>query len=230
MASSPTFSEPLKLPFPWKQGEHLSVVGDTGTGKSTLISRLLLSRLDSITVVTKPDDVKRVGKTVRSVKDIDDPRETHWILQPPYERQYQEIRNVYELTWKEPGWCLCIDELYYVDDFLKMQRLTNRALTQGRSKKLTMVMGMQRPVLVTRFALSQSTHLIVFQQDDRDAKTIGEAAGGKALAQRVMQLGRHEFLWYYRPERQFWVGRYNIKSGELEGVKGARQNEATLAR
>lgn len=202
-------------------------MGDTGSGKSTLLASLLLLRSDYIVVRTKPDDVKWQGKRVRTVKDIDDPRQPYWILEPRHERQYQEIANAYEKTWREEGWCLCIDELFYVDDYLRLGRYTTRAMTQGRSKHLTMVVGMQRPVSVTRFALSQSTHLIVFQQDDRDALTISQAAGGRPLRDAIMSLDRHEFVWYHRAERKFWRGRFDPRTGQLEGLA---QDATTLAR
>lgn len=158
------------------------------------------------------------GKKVRAWKDVSDPRIAHWILEPKYEHQWREAKAMFEDTWREKGWLVCIDELYYVITQLRLEQQVNRGLTQGRSKKQTYVCGMQRPVHVTRFALSQSSHIIVFQQDGRDATTIGDAAGGKPFAQAIMTLNRHEFLWYHRPTRQIWRGKLNKRTGELEGA------------
>lgn len=193
-------------------------MGDTGSGKSTLLARLLESQPDYIVLRTKPDDVKWDGKVVRKASDIDDPRVYHYILEPKYDAQWREARQMFEDTFKEKGWTVCVDELWYVIQQLRLEQPVNRAFTQGRSKKLTFVCGMQRPVHVTRFALSQSSHVIVFQQDGRDAVTIGDAAGGRPFAQLIMSLQRHEFLWYYRPLRQIWRGKLNMRSGALEGA------------
>lgn len=191
-------------------------MGDTGTGKSTLLSRLVLRRSDYIVIRTKSDDVKWQGVKVRTAAEVGrDPREPYWILEPRYERQWEELRRVYEMVWKEGSMCVVNDEQFYIDDELRLKRYSTRMLTQGRSKHITMVMGMQRPVAVTRFALSQSSHLIVFQQDDRDAVTIGDAAGGRPFRQEIMSLQRHEFLWYYRPERRWWRGKFDPATDAL---------------
>ena len=47
-----------------------------------------------------------------------------------------------------------------------------RLLTQGRSKGISVVTGMQRPARISRFALSESTHTIAFFLEGRDRKLI----------------------------------------------------------
>jgi hypothetical protein len=45
--------------------------------------------------------------------------------------------------------------------------------TQGRSKKIPMIMLMQRPVWVSRFAISEATFIQYFGlEDERDQKTV----------------------------------------------------------
>src|ERR1035437_998741 len=41
----------------WKQGEHVIVIGDTGTGKTYLESKILPIRQHVILLRTKPDDI-----------------------------------------------------------------------------------------------------------------------------------------------------------------------------
>ncbi|MGH7955069.1 MAG: hypothetical protein ACREOZ_03830, partial [Gloeomargaritales cyanobacterium] len=86
-------------------------------------------------------------------------------------------------------------------------------LTQGRSNGITAVCGMQRPVGVTRYAMSQATHVLSFGAERRDAKIIGEICGDK-MEQSVNQLHRYEFAWYYRPERTVWVGKVQDLVGD----------------
>src|SRR5262245_63089463 len=42
----------------WKQDEHISIIGPTGTGKSALAAKLLTIRSYTIWVITKPADDK----------------------------------------------------------------------------------------------------------------------------------------------------------------------------
>lgn len=210
----PTY-KPLNIPFRWEQGEHMTVIGDTGTGKSTLLSRLIVTRANYIVLQTKPDDVKWDGKLVHKNSQMDDPRIDRWILRPEYDEQSGEIHAAYERVWREGHWCLVTDELFYVQDMLRMKLQINRNMTQGRSKHITMVNGMQRPVEVTRFAISQSSHVITYRLDERDAKTVGMAAGGKEVENVINSLGSREFLWYHRPSRRYWTGRLDLNSGAL---------------
>lgn len=85
-------------------------------------------------------------------------------------------------------------------------------LTQGRSKGISVVTGMQRPVGVTRFAISQASHVLCFSQEGRDLKTVIEATSPR-LAGPISQLERYEFVWYNRPTREIW-------RGKLQDLKG----------
>lgn len=204
----------MSLPFPWKQGEHMNVVGDTGTGKTTLCARLILERQFVLSLRTKADDTKLPGKVVktanawRKLLPENDPRT---LLYPTYERQGPEIYSALETTWKEGGWCVYFDELYYLTSQIRgwsphIERQINRMLTQGRSMKLTALTGMQRPVLTTRFAMSQATHLIAFRVEGRDRRTLQDVASDE-WSDAVAGLGAYEFAWFHRPSRGIWIGK-----------------------
>lgn len=130
--------------------------------------------------------------------------------------QAPEVGRCIDLVWKQGAWSLYLDELFYVDNQLKLQADVNALLTQGRSKNITVIMGAQRPVRISRFALSEATHVLTFRQDGRDAKTLAEATTPD-LAKKVMSLQRYHFVWYYRPEHQFWTGTLDLQTGELNG-------------
>jgi len=200
----------------------MTVIGDTGTGKTTLIARILEERGYVLSVRTKADKTTLPGKRVRTAKEfarLDIHTHGRVLLDPPYERQATELYQAFETCWKEDGWTINIDELYYVTSQLGsasriIERQINRFLTQGRSKNISIVCGMQRPVSTTRFAMSQSSHLIAFRVEGRDRKTLQDA-GGDEWAASVLSLARYEFAWYYRPERQLWIGTLDPKTGVL---------------
>lgn len=130
---------------------------------------------------------------------------TRILVDPPYEKQLATFWNACELAWRQKGWAVYFDELLYLTD-IGMERQVTRMLTQGRSANLTAICGMQRPVRVTRYALSEPTHLISFRVEPRDVKTLAEL-GAESWAQKVAELEEYQFAWYYRPKRQIWVGR-----------------------
>lgn len=196
----------LRLPFRWKTGEHLSVIGETGSGKTMLISALIRTRKYVISLKSKSDETKLPGQLVRTAKDIDNPRYTRFVLHPSYDRQRYEFAQVLDRVWKQGGWTVNIDELYQIDSLFRLGPFVNRLLTQGRSEHISVVCGMQRPVSVTRFALSQAAHVIVFAQEGRDLKTVIDATTPRMDA-AVKGLKRYQFAWYSRRDSEIWVGK-----------------------
>lgn len=161
----------------------------------------LQSKLGSRTDPKLPGQVIRLSKPFyRGIHD-------RYVVEPAYDNQRAVFINVIDKAFEQGGWTVYFDELYYIEDQLRMKPWENKLLTQGRSKGLTVMVGMQRPVGVTRFALSQSTHIISFSMEGRDvAQTLRQTATDK-LAETVTQLQRYEFAWYYKPTREIWTGR-----------------------
>lgn len=75
---------------------------------------------------------------------------------------------------------------------------------------------MQRPTIVTRFAIGEATHVIAFGMEGRDAKILREATNWE-VAETVVKLPRYHFVWYYVPERTIWIGKLDLPSGHLVG-------------
>ena len=186
-------------PIPWRQGEHVSIIGDTGSGKTFLEARLLELRDNVVVCRTKPDDIKFEGyKTVRSAKAMDVAGK--YLLTPKYERQSIEIADALTRAWEQGSWSVSIDEAYYCVTMLKLEAYINRLMTQGRSKRITVIAGMQRPAWISRFVLSQSTHVFLFATEGRDTKTIAQALTSRLLP-IVEVLRKHEYVYYHRSSR-----------------------------
>jgi ABC-type dipeptide/oligopeptide/nickel transport system ATPase component len=190
----------------WRQGEHVAVIGDTGTGKTFLMAKLVALRSHVIILRTKPDDIKFPGFLKREhAVALDHVYAERLLIQPEYERQAFEGWWTLEKVWKHGGWCVVIDELWYAEQMLKLQKQVNRLLTQGRSKGITVMVGMQRPAQISRFAISQCTHVFAFQTEGRDTKTIAEATTPK-IADAMVSLSGHDFVYYNRRERTVRIG------------------------
>ena len=207
----------LLLPARWEVGQHLAIVGDTGSGKSTLAALLLSTRRYLLVLRTKPDTVRYGAVRTETADALRDGPHERLVLAPKYEHQAREIAHALDLVWRQGGLTVYVDELFYASQHLRLSPFIDRLLTQGRSKGISVVTGMQRPVQVSRFALSQSTHVLAFAQEARDAKLLGEATS-KQLEGVVNGLARYEFAWYDRIARSVWTGnRDKLKGGTVSG-------------
>lgn len=196
------------MPVPWQQGEHVTVIGDTGTGKTYLMARLVQMRQYVIVLKTKADRTKFPPDFEKAqTPAILDSRATHIIIEPRYERQARVGWDVFERVWKHGGWTIVIDELWYVER-LGLRDQVERLLTQGRSKDITVMVGMQRPVTQSRFAISQCTHLFTFRLEGRDAKTVAEATTPR-IEPVVTALTGHDFAYFNRKLRAVETGNAN---------------------
>lgn len=199
-------SETDLLPTTWQVGEHIAAVGDTGTGKTYLISKLVELRNYVVILRTKPDDIKFPGfRKARTVKAMDRMYDTRILLDPVHSQQMRQGYELLTRVWKEGGWTVVIDEEWYVEARLHLTEWVETLLTQGRSKKISVIVGMQRPARVSRFAISQCTHLFTFRVEGRDLQTIKEATTPR-IVDPIASLSGHDFAYYNRKQRIVTVG------------------------
>lgn len=213
-------------PFPWNPGEHVAVIGDTGTGKTYLLAKGVL-RLRRYVVVykTKPDKddaSKWAGfHRIRTAARMDDERYTRFLLEPKYERQAVEGYHLLERVWRQGGWTVVIDEGWYAEK-IGLRPYIERLLTQGRSQDISVVYGQQRPVETSRFVISQCSHLFCFRVEGRDAKTVAESTTPRILPV-IDGLSGHEFAYYHRPTRTVATGSQRTLSRILRPPKIASE-------
>ena len=128
---------------------------------------------------------------------------------------------LFRSTYRHGRWTVAIDEGFAAEK-LGLGQWIERSLTQGRSKGLTLVYGQQRPVsppgtMVSRFALSQATHVFCFRVEGRDAATIAESTTPRILpyiseqaAERTgdtsLLLPERSFAYYHRAARYVGSG------------------------
>lgn len=192
-------------PVPWKVGEHVAVIGTTGTGKTFLVSELVKRRRYVTIFRTKPDDIKFEGfKEHRDSKALEDWRNELNLIRPRYQNQPQVGYELLEKVWEHGRWTIVIDEFFYVER-LGLKQSLERLLTQGRSKKISVVLGMQRPVQVTRFALSEVSHIFCFRLEGRDATTLRDMTTPNILSV-VKDLQKYQFVHYHIPTKTLRVG------------------------
>lgn len=216
-------------PFVWRIGDHLMVVGDTGSGKSTLLAKGILPMREYVVVfLTKTDaDDTALWKSagyhfIRHAKDIDDTRYSRFVLQPLKAEQAREGWRLIRKVERQGRWTVVFDEFWYAEK-LGLRADIETLFTQARSNHVTVVVGQQRPVVTSRFAISQSTHVLTFVVEGRDADTLAESATPRLLpliserwrvqsshraeAERTPMLAEYEFAYYHRKYRFLARGR-----------------------
>lgn len=207
----------------WKQDEHISLIGPTGTGKSTMALELLKIRQWKIVLLTKPEDDKLDAalKRQRYVKigawPNNPPEDIQkYLLWPSAsasmdaESRDQEKAVIHDMFTKvftgPPGgkagrWCIYLDEARYVTDvnFLNLMRDVKQLLIQGRSLRISMVLSFQRPTWVPPEAYDQASYLFIAADNDRrNVQRFREIGGadGDVVAHTVQHhLGKYEWAF-----------------------------------
>lgn len=199
----------------WKQGEHVTLVGHTGSGKTTLARAILPMRRYIIVLGAKPRDevleeMARDGyRTVRHWNErpvrqrVGEPQRI--LLWPDVTRadklkaQKVEFMRAFVGVYEEGNWCLYADELAYLSDHLRLDPLMKLLWEQGRSSGISFMGGTQRPAWIPLAAYSQATHLFLFRDNDaRNLQRFAEIGGDvdrQAIREVVMELPRHSFLY-----------------------------------
>lgn len=210
---------PSTLPFRWNPSEHMTVIGTTGSGKSVLQASLLTLRKFWVVLKSKSDRTE-YGEdvTTKTAKALENHNYNKIVLAPAgAAAQQREFAKAFETMWQQRGWTIIVDELWWIDKKLKLGDYVDTYMTQGRDPgKFSMVCGMQRPTQVTRFAVGESTHVLSFGLEGRDAKILEQAASPR-LGKILPTLSRHEFVWYNVPTRRIWVGKLDLRTGSLIG-------------
>jgi len=205
-----------------RQGEHVSLVGATGSGKSVCgieLCKLLAKR--------KAKDGRPARVAILADKPRDDTimqlhtrykwpiiktwppnyGQEHVIVWPRGGTPSEEVQRhravflpLLERIYQEGGQTVYIDEAAYFEDNapagLGMRGTMSKFWRAARSNKVTMVAGTQRPTHVSRLMWSEPSWLFIFTvEDDEDLRRVAQLSGRKMDVWRIVpNLGGHEFL------------------------------------
>jgi len=172
---------------------------------------------------TKPDGLYWAGwKRITNVDQMNPRAHNAYLLEPPYERQWEQFAAAMMQIWREGAWTCYIDEAYYLQHSLGLEDSMVKLLTQGRSKDISVVVGMQRPAWVTMFALSEPIHLFSFRLGDkRDLRRVGEGVSWEYV-DAIQELGEYQFAYHNKVTGRTVKGR----ADELARVLGGEPIES----
>ncbi len=191
----------------YKPGEHVSLIGPTEAGKTTLGYQLLdvttTPQLPGVVLVMKPKDAtadewsKRMGyETIRKWPPLrGNPFSTRkprgWTLWPRHDfdaqkgiantvwEQYRQFNAAFADVYRKGKKILFADELAAVCDELGMRAQVLNMYSRGRSQEAGIWGATQRPVDIPRIAYSSAHHLfLAHDPDEADRKRFAEIGGG----------------------------------------------------
>lgn len=194
----------------WKQGEHASVIGPTGQGKSVLLTRLLEERrrrrgAHIVIFATKPRDKTMTGLGWPIVKDWPASYGQYQVvLWPTYgdpttaaRRQRAVFLPVLRQLFKDGKRTIAIDEVADFEERLGLKSILNEFWKMGRAMQITLVAGTQRPRGVSRAMFSEPSWVFFFRTNDEDElRRVGEIGGtdSRLIRDVIRSLEPHEFL------------------------------------
>lgn len=169
-----------KTVFRWRAGEHASLIGPTGLGKTTMLVNILPMHPFVTVFATKPRDKTMSGlirdsgyvrfeRWPNGLDPIQYPRRVIWpdaSKLDSYTTQKAVFQDAFARIYREGGWTLALDETWYVDDILGLGREIKTYLLQARSLDISLLSAFQRPAWVPRELYSSSTHLMFWRTND----------------------------------------------------------------
>lgn len=198
--------------FDWRQGEHVSLLGPTGGGKTTLALQLLDRRGYVVAIGTKPRDPtldylrKRAGfhQLDQLPVRVDRPsRVIVWPRMRTLDRAKKRelagrVRETLDRAYTAGGWTIYADEFAFITRTLRLGDELTDIWQQGRSNGVTLIGCSQRPRHIPLDAYSAASHLFLWRTNDTyDLKRLEglNGADSKAVRAIVPNLPRHHVLY-----------------------------------
>jgi DNA helicase HerA-like ATPase len=210
--------------FHYKPGEHVTILGPTGTGKTYLAFQLMEEvtspELQGVVLVMKPKDdtakefTKRAGyRLVRTwppsmsiyqprkppgftlwPRFTFKPREDNIHLADQFERALLE-------SYRKGHRVVFGDEAYSLDKELGLGPELVTVWTKGRSMECGLWVASQKPTHIPLHAYNQVQHLFLAFDPDKKARERFDEIGGvdpNIVRDTVAKLGKHEWLYIGR--------------------------------
>jgi len=224
-------SEFLERRFRYRKGQHLTIMGPTDCGKTTLLYQLLAKAarpdLPALVLVMKPrDDTVRAwarSMQARRVRSWPPPPRPPWTQGPSaytvwprhtFDVDYDDwvletvFRHALQDSYRRGSRIVVADEVAGLATDLGLGRDLGALWTRGRSMGTGLWAASQRPAFVPLHAYSQAEHLFLHHDPDlRSRKRYAEIGGidPKLILETTANLPKHHFLYLGREGQRYCV-------------------------
>lgn len=207
-----------------RPGEHVTIIGPTGCGKSTLAYQLIdaiaTPEHPVVSLLKKPRDPVIIAAAKRmGLRKIDNwpppgalwhPRKPRgWLLHPrtvfrpeiDRPRKMVIFRRALLDGYRRGGRILYVDDAYGISETLDLREDLIELWTELRSMDGELWTSFQKPSHVPLWAYSQAEHIFLFHDPDKRARERFAEIGGidpDMIKAMVMQLARHQCLYIKR--------------------------------
>lgn len=211
----PAFTESWKIGE--GQAEHVTIVGRTGQGKTSLALDMIVRRLREIPksraviLANKKEDqvLQRLinNKTAAHIKRWKDLSYEHRVKRlvvvwPTFGKASTSATknrttfiDAIDGVLSEGDWTLFVDDAWYWVEHMRLGALLDELWNAARTSNVSVVLGSTRPVFISRSATSQHSWAVSFAIGDlQDRVRMAEVMGDRSLSPIIEKLRNHEFL------------------------------------
>lgn len=189
----------MTVRFPGNQN-RTTIIGPTGSGK-TVFAIWLLSTCKTLDWKKWPvivfdfkgdefiEQIEDIGGATEISVHKPPPKKPGLYVVRPHPHETEAVEQFLWRVWANGYTGLYFDEGYMVGK----SKALNAILTQGRSKRIPVMILLQRPVLAPRFCFSEAQYYAIFyQHDSRDVDTVKSYVNADVGQFR----GPYHALWY----------------------------------
>lgn len=209
--------------FRHRPGEHVTIVGPTGCGKSwfawQILERIAHPRHQAVVLLKKPRDyatelhARRLGfDTVRQWPPPFRPFRAAppgFVLHPPTRfdpeidrpTKAAAFRAALLDSYRRGGRSIFVDDAFGIAEILKLREIMIEMWTELRAMNGELLAAFQKPSHVPQWAFNQAEHLVLFHDPDRRNRIRFSEIGGidtDLLQETVLGLKRHQALYVRR--------------------------------
>lgn len=212
--------------FDWRQGEHVTILGTTGGGKTTIMRAILPARKYRVVFASKPQD-----PLISSLRSEGYEILRQWPPHPHVHRAvfWPNIRKMSDASaqsrafydaffdiYQRGGWAIGMDETAYLARTLGLGNVLKFLYEQSRSLRISLVTLSQRPKEIPLLAYSCATHLFLLRETDLvNVKRLSEISGVNSaiVKEEVQSLPKYHALYINTRDGQMFTTKAERRRG-----------------